>query len=255
MQDYYYSKALDQYFPTRLDYLLYAHDGRGLGHVSRTTAVGLALKRLYPESRILLITGSAKTQMMVGRGSLDWIKLPSYQTILTGGKSEGRDGEAGFYKSVLGNLRTEMIADMVAIIGSLDIVGEIIALEGADAIVQAYESTEGLRPGEPVEGLGHPLTVELGPGMLEGIFDGVQRPLSEIAQLSGDNIRRGLRIDPQRRSLVASLQTVHRGRPPVPPQGRDVTGVDEREFVSLGGEDSQQERDEPVGRGQAGDFV
>ncbi|RZW26229.1 MAG: hypothetical protein EX260_01580 [Desulfobulbaceae bacterium] len=116
MQDYYHSKALDQYFPTRLDYLLYAHDGRGLGHVSRTTAVGLALKRLYPESRILLITGSAKTQMMVGRGSLDWIKLPSYQTILTGGKSEGRDGEAGFYKSVLGNLRAEMIADMVKVL-------------------------------------------------------------------------------------------------------------------------------------------
>ena len=116
MKDYYYSKALNQYFPTRLDYLLYAHDGRGLGHVSRTTAVGLALKRLYPESRILLITGSAKTQMMIGRGSLDWIKLPSYQTILTGGKSEGRDGEAGFYKSVLGNLRAEMIADMVKVL-------------------------------------------------------------------------------------------------------------------------------------------
>jgi V/A-type H+-transporting ATPase subunit A len=80
-------------------------------------------------------------------------------------------------------------------IGSLDIVGEIIALEGEDAIVQAYESTEGLRPGETVEGLGHPLTVELGPGMLEGIFDGVQRPLSEIARLTGDNIPRGLRID------------------------------------------------------------
>ena len=116
MQDYYYSKALEKYFPTRLDYLLYAHDGRGLGHVSRTTAVGLALKRLYPESRILLITGSAKTHIMVGRGALDWIKLPSYQTVLTGGKSEGRDGEAGFYKSVLGNLRAEMIADMVKVL-------------------------------------------------------------------------------------------------------------------------------------------
>ena len=113
MQDLYYSKKLDQYFPTRVDYLLYAHDGRGLGHVSRTAAVGLALKRLYPESRILLITGSAKAQVMIGRGSLDWIKLPSYQTVLTGGASEGRDGAAGFYKSVLGNLRTEMIAGMV----------------------------------------------------------------------------------------------------------------------------------------------
>jgi V/A-type H+-transporting ATPase subunit A len=80
-------------------------------------------------------------------------------------------------------------------IGSLNIVGEIIALEGEDAIVQAYESTDGLRPGETVEGLGHPLTVELGPGMLEGIFDGVQRPLSKIARLTGDNIPRGLRVD------------------------------------------------------------
>jgi V/A-type H+-transporting ATPase subunit A len=80
-------------------------------------------------------------------------------------------------------------------IGSLDIVGEIIALDGDEAIVQAYESTEGLRPGETVQGLGHPLTVELGPGLLQGIFDGVQRPLNEIARLSGDYIPRGLRID------------------------------------------------------------
>ena len=79
-------------------------------------------------------------------------------------------------------------------IGGLDIVGEIIALEGDDAIVQAYESTEGLRPGETVEGLDHPLTVELGPGLLQGIFDGVQRPLNEIADLAGDNIPRGLHI-------------------------------------------------------------
>lgn len=80
-------------------------------------------------------------------------------------------------------------------IGSLDIVGEIIALEDNDVIVQAYESTEGLRPGETVEGLGHPLTVELGPGLLKGIFDGVQRPLNEMADLAGDNIPRGLNID------------------------------------------------------------
>ena len=80
-------------------------------------------------------------------------------------------------------------------IGSLDIVGEIIALEGDIAIVQAYESTEGLRPGEAVHGLGRPLTVELGPGLLQGIFDGMQRPLTEIARVAGDNIPRGLAID------------------------------------------------------------
>lgn len=80
-------------------------------------------------------------------------------------------------------------------IGSLNIVGEIIALEDEDAIVQAYESTDGLRPGESIEGLGHPLSVELGPGLLQSIFDGVQRPLDEIASLAGDNIPRGLHVD------------------------------------------------------------
>ena len=80
-------------------------------------------------------------------------------------------------------------------IGSLNIIGEIIALEDEDAIVQAYESTEGLRPGESIEGLGHPLSVELGPGLLQSIFDGVQRPLEEIADLAGDNIPRGLHVD------------------------------------------------------------
>ena len=80
-------------------------------------------------------------------------------------------------------------------IGSLNIIGEIIALEDDDAIVQAYESTEGLRPGETIEGLGHPLSVELGPGLLQNIFDGVQRPLNEIAGLAGDYIPRGLHVD------------------------------------------------------------
>ena len=73
--------------------------------------------------------------------------------------------------------------------------------------MQAYESTEGLKPGETVEGLGHPLTVELGPGMLEGIFDGVQRPLAEIARLSGDNIPRGLRVDSLDRSKAWDFST------------------------------------------------
>lgn len=116
MQDYYYSKKLNQYFPTRLDVLLYAHDGRGFGHVSRAAAVGLALKRLYPECRTLLVTGSARTAMLIGPGELDWIKLPSYKTVLSGGVSEGRDSNAGFYKSVLGNLRTDMLEAVISIL-------------------------------------------------------------------------------------------------------------------------------------------
>ena len=80
------------------------------------------------------------------------------------------------------------------LIGNLGLVGEIIALQGDDAVVQAYESTEGVCPGEPAEGLGWPLSVELGPGLLGGIFDGVQRPLEKIFQQAGDHIPRGLAL-------------------------------------------------------------
>jgi len=80
-------------------------------------------------------------------------------------------------------------------IGEMGIVGEVISLAGELATVQSYESTDGVRPGEAVVGLGHPLSVELGPGLLSNIFDGVQRPLQEIAQLSGDYIPRGLSVN------------------------------------------------------------
>ncbi len=79
-------------------------------------------------------------------------------------------------------------------LGELGLYGEIIALSGRYATVQSYESTEGIRPGEPALGLGWPLSVELGPGLLGSIFDGVQRPLTRIALESGDYIRRGVSI-------------------------------------------------------------
>ena len=80
-------------------------------------------------------------------------------------------------------------------LGEIGIVGEVISLQGDMATVQSYESTEGVRPGEKVHGLGHPLSVELGPGLLSGIFDGVQRPLREMAQLAGDYIPRGMNVN------------------------------------------------------------
>lgn len=79
-------------------------------------------------------------------------------------------------------------------IGEMGLYGEVISLNGEDAVIQAYESTEGVRPGEPVEALGWPLSVELGPGLLGGIFDGVQRPLEEIFSRAGDHIPRGLSL-------------------------------------------------------------
>jgi len=79
-------------------------------------------------------------------------------------------------------------------IGRLNLIGEVIHIREHDALVQVYESTESLHPGEQVTGLGHPLMVELGPGLLGQIFDGVQRPLDKIMSSSGDHITRGLEI-------------------------------------------------------------
>ncbi len=77
-------------------------------------------------------------------------------------------------------------------IGHLGLYGEVIGLQGDEALAQIYESTEMVRPGEPVQGLGRPLSVELGPGLMGGIFDGVQRPLEKMFLEAGDQIPRGL---------------------------------------------------------------
>ena len=82
----------------------------------------------------------------------------------------------------------------VARIGEEKLVGEIIRLTGDLATVQVYESTEGLMPGEPVYLTHAPLSVELGPGLIRQIFDGIQRPLPVIREQSGDFIARGIEI-------------------------------------------------------------
>lgn len=81
-------------------------------------------------------------------------------------------------------------------VGELGLIGEVIGREGDEAVVQVYEATEGLRPGECAEGLGHPLSVELGPGLLGRIFDGVQRPLREMLAQTGERIARGVALPP-----------------------------------------------------------
>jgi V/A-type H+-transporting ATPase subunit A len=79
-------------------------------------------------------------------------------------------------------------------VGKLGLVGEVISREGDTALAQMYENTEGLRPGEAADGLGYPLSVELGPGLIGCIFDGIQRPLESIRKLGGDRIARGIEI-------------------------------------------------------------
>ncbi|MEG1345929.1 MAG: V-type ATP synthase subunit A, partial [Acidaminococcaceae bacterium] len=74
------------------------------------------------------------------------------------------------------------------------LIGEIIELRGDRASIQVYEETAGLGPGEPVESTGAPLSVELAPGLIEGIFDGIQRPLDVIYKACGDRITRGIDV-------------------------------------------------------------
>ncbi|HZJ83570.1 MAG TPA: V-type ATP synthase subunit A [Clostridia bacterium] len=75
------------------------------------------------------------------------------------------------------------------------LIGEIIELRGSMASIQVYEETAGLGPGEPVESTGEPLSVELGPGLIESIYDGIQRPLTAIREKSGDRIPRGVEVE------------------------------------------------------------
>jgi V/A-type H+/Na+-transporting ATPase subunit A len=81
-------------------------------------------------------------------------------------------------------------------VGSTKLIGEVIRLTGDVAFIQVYESTSGLKPGEPVKGTGQPLSVLLGPGVIGKIYDGIQRPLDEIAQKSGAFIGRGVATTP-----------------------------------------------------------
>ena len=75
------------------------------------------------------------------------------------------------------------------------LIGEVIELRGDKASIQVYEETGGIGPGEPVESTGAPLSVELAPGLIESIYDGIQRPLNIIQELAGDRITRGIRVD------------------------------------------------------------
>ena len=80
------------------------------------------------------------------------------------------------------------VSDVVRV-GSQRLIGEILNMTGDSASIQVYEETSGLGPGAEVVTTGLPLSVELGPGMLENIYDGIQRPLPEIRALTGETIR------------------------------------------------------------------
>lgn len=105
--------ALKEDEKLRLDILIYAHDGRGLGHVSRSLGIGIALRRLYPELSILFISGCSFTGDLIGKAPLDWLKLPAYKTEVVGGQSRGIPGDSMFSDKELGDLRSGDLAHIV----------------------------------------------------------------------------------------------------------------------------------------------
>ena len=86
-------------------------------------------------------------------------------------------------------------------VGHENLVGEVIGLKAGDTIIQVYEETSGLGPGEPVESMDMPLSAELGPGLITSIYDGIQRPLDDIMKISGNNLKRGVEVPSLKRNL------------------------------------------------------
>jgi V/A-type H+/Na+-transporting ATPase subunit A len=107
---------------------------------------------------------------MAAQGRIVWVSGPAV-------KADGMS-DAKMYETV--------------VVGNSKLVGEVIRLTGDVAFIQVYESTSGLKPGEPVVGTGNPLSVLLGPGIIGQIYDGIQRPLKELSKASGSFIGRGI---------------------------------------------------------------
>jgi len=98
---------------SRLDVLIYSHDGRGLGHVSRGVTIGMALRRLFPELKVLFVSGFKQTATLVGSCPLEWMKLPSYETQIIAGKSKGRLGNTNIKNCYLGPARANIIESII----------------------------------------------------------------------------------------------------------------------------------------------
>ena len=94
---------------------------------------------------------------------------------------------------IASGMRDANMFDVVRV-SSQRLIGEIIEMHGDEASIQVYEETSGLGPGEPVESMGVPMSVELGPGLIASIYDGIQRPLDDIMKISGNNLKRGVEV-------------------------------------------------------------
>ena len=94
---------------------------------------------------------------------------------------------------IASGMRDANMSDVVRV-SDQRLIGEIIEMHGDEASIQVYEETSGLGPGEPVVSTGAPMSVELGPGLITSIYDGIQRPLDDIMNISGNNLKRGVEV-------------------------------------------------------------
>jgi len=111
-------------------------------------------------------------------------------------EAKAAKGSGGVLKRIAGPVVTAVNIDAhmydVVKVGHEELMGEVIKIQGNETIIQVYEDTSGIRPGEPVINTGLSLAVELGPGLLTSIYDGIQRPLSVLVSKMGDFIQRGV---------------------------------------------------------------
>jgi len=109
---------------------------------------------------------------------------------------KAKNGASGALKRISGPVVTAVGLDAhmydVVKVGTEELMGEVIKIEGDNTIIQVYEDTAGIRPGEPVSNTGLSLAVELGPGLLTSIYDGIQRPLEVLVDKMGNFIERGV---------------------------------------------------------------
>jgi V/A-type H+-transporting ATPase subunit A len=109
---------------------------------------------------------------------------------------KSKDAKQGVLKRIAGPVVTAVNLDAhmydVVKVGKEALMGEVIKIQGDNVIIQVYEDTSGIRPGEPVENTGLSLAVELGPGLLTSIYDGIQRPLAVLVDKVGNFIERGV---------------------------------------------------------------
>ena len=101
---------------------------------------------------------------------------------------------------IASGMRDANMYDVVRV-SSQRLIGEIIEIHGDEASIQVYEETSGLGPGEPVESMEVPMSVELGPGLIRSIYDGIQRPLDDIMKISGNNLKRGVEVASLKRDI------------------------------------------------------